>query len=289
MAHFKEIKKALIYIDNHLDEPLDVKSISNHFNFSTFYFHRLFSAIVGKTLAAYIRDRRLQSACVLLAAGNKSMLEIGLDCGFDSAQSFARTFKQAHGLTPSEYRKTGLQPVIVSVDELIIKFTNRIKGGIILNPKIIKKEALIIAGTKGDVRYIKTPEIWQNFEQLSKEKQLTNKISENGYEIRTNVITNGEEIEIVYTGSAVSSEDVDPAYVLYKIPASKYIVFDVIIRSPDDYGGTRDAMYDWLKTHHEYKERVFDGVSYLISTLDDRYTGEIDGSIYEEWIPVEKK
>ena len=48
-------------------------------------------------------------------------------------------------------------------------------------------------------------------------------------------------------------------------------------------------MYDWLKTHREYTERLFDGVRYLIAVYDERYIGEIDGSIIEYWIPVEKK
>ena len=283
MAHISEINKALAYIDNHLDEPIDLKSVASYFNFSTFYFHRLFSAIVGKTLAAHIRDRRLQSACVLLATSNKSILEIGIDCGFDSAQSFSRTFKQAQGLTPSEYRKAGLLPVIVNVDELIAKFTSRLKGGIILNPKIVKKDALIIACTTGDVRYIGTPEIWQNFKQLSQKTPLTNKICENDYEVRTNIVTNGEEIEIVYTGSVVSSENVDPAYTLFMLPASNYIVYDVI------HGNDREVMYDWLETRCEYRERLFDGARYLISNLDERYTGDIDGSIVEYWIPIEKR
>ena len=152
-----------------------------------------------------------------------------------------------------------------------------------MNPKIVKKDAMIIAGTTGDVRYIKTPKIWQNFELLSKKIPLTNKICENGYEVRTNAFTNGEELEIVYAGSAVSSENVDPAYALFKLPASEYIVFDVI------YPDRREPMYDWLKAHHEYKERLFDGVSYLIANIDGRYTGDIDGSIVEYWIPVEKK
>jgi len=283
MAHISEINKALAYIDNHLDEPIDLKSVAGYFNFSAFHFHRLFSAIVGKTLAAHIRDRRLQSACVLLANSNKSILEIGIDCGFDSAQSFSRTFKQVQGMTPSEYRKSGLLPVIVSVDELITRFTSRLKGGIIINPKIVKKDALLIACISGDVRYIKTPEIWRNFKQLSKKTPLTNKICENGYEVRTNMVTNGEEIEIVYVGNIVSSENVDPAYTLFMLPASNYIVYDVI--HPND----RETMYDWLKTHHEYKERLYDGVRYLISNIDERYTGDIDGSIVEYWIPIEKK
>jgi predicted transcriptional regulator YdeE len=158
-----------------------------------------------------------------------------------------------------------------------------------MNPKIIQKDPMIIAGTSGDVRYIGTPEIWQNFELLSKKTPLTHKVCENGYEVRTSVVTNVDETEIVYTGNAVSSENVDSEYVLIKLPASKYIVFDVIIKAPDIEGGERDVMYDWLKSHHEYKERLFNGARYLIASYDERYTGEVDGAIIEYWIPVEMK
>ena len=289
MSNFAKIKEALEYIDNHLDEPISFKTIAKKFNFSPYYFHRMFFVIVGKTIAAHIRDRRLQAACADLAATDKSIISIGFDCGYDSAQSFSRAFKQMYGLSPSEYRKQGLTPYVVSVDEMIMKFTNRLKGGIYMNPKIIKKDPLIIAGTSGDVRYIGTPEIWQSFELLSKKTPLAHKVCENGYEVRTNVVINGDEIEIVYTGNAVSSENVYSEYALIKLPASNYIVFDVIIKAPDIEGGERDAMYDWLKTNHEYKERLFDGARYLIATYDERYTGEVDGAIIEYWIPIEKK
>jgi len=289
LNNFCKIKDALEYIENHLDEPMSFKKLAQKFNFSPYYFHRMFSIIVGKTISAYIRDRRLQLACIALTTTNNPVTNIGLDCGYDSAQSFSRTFKQIYGISPSEYRKQGLIPLVLSVDEMILNFTNKLKGGIYMNPKIKQKDSLIIAGTSGDVRYIGTPEIWQNFESLSNKTPLVNKICETGYEVRTNVVTDGEEIEIVYTGNAVSNENVDAGYVLIKLPASKYIVFDVIIKAPDIEGGERDFMYDWLKSHQEYKERLFDGTRYLIASYDERYTGAVDGAIIEYWIPVEMK
>ena len=155
MNNFPKIKEALEYIDSHLDETLTLESISKQFHFSPYYFHRIFSLIVGKTIAVHVRDRRLLFACVQLASTNKSVINVALDSGYNSAQSFTRAFKNVYGFSPAEYRKRGLQPIVLSVDEMIMKFTNRLKGGIILNPKIIKKDKLIIAGTSGDVRYIK--------------------------------------------------------------------------------------------------------------------------------------
>jgi AraC-like DNA-binding protein len=90
LSSFPEIKKALEYIDGHLDEPISLKAISERFHFSPYYFHRMFSAIVGKTFAVHVRDRRLQLACVQLSSTDDSIVNIGLACGYDSAQSCPR-------------------------------------------------------------------------------------------------------------------------------------------------------------------------------------------------------
>ena len=126
----------------------------------------MFSAIVGKTIAIHIRDRRLLSACNSLAAKNRSVLDIALENGYNSAQTFTRAFKGLYGISPKEYRKQGLQPVFVSVDELIMKFTNRLKGGIFVNPNLIKRDELWIAGIFGNGK--ETAAVWKTFSKLEK-------------------------------------------------------------------------------------------------------------------------
>lgn len=282
MNNFSEIKRALEYIDAHLDEPITLKTVSDRFNISSYYFHRMFSVIVGKPIAAHIRDRRLQSACIQLSSTDKSILDIGLDCGYESAQSFSRTFKQIYGLSPSEYRKASFEPYVISVDEMIMKFTNRIRGGIFLSPNIIKRDTLIIAGISGDGN--KTGDVWGAFEQLSKEKPLENKISENGYEIR---MYDGVKCT-VHVGLAVSSEKVDSSYVLFQLPASKYASFDVYVQK--GYDSENNAMDEWLKTNNDgYAERLLNGKNYCIEYYDERFSGSEAGSIVEIWIPIEKK
>ena len=92
MNHFSKISDALKYIDEHLEEQLSLEMLAEKFHFSTFYFHRIFSAVVGKSLAAYVRDRRILRAAALLYSTEKPVLEIALDCGFQSAQAFSRAF-----------------------------------------------------------------------------------------------------------------------------------------------------------------------------------------------------
>ncbi|MDD4474272.1 MAG: helix-turn-helix domain-containing protein [Eubacteriales bacterium] len=259
-----------------------MESISEKFHFSPYYFHRMFSIIVGKTMAVHIRDRRLMFACIQLSATENSVLNIALDSGYNSAQSFSRAFKDIYGVSPREYRKQELQPVFISIDEMIMRFTNRLKGGVFLNPNIVKKEQIILAGTSGDGN--DTMGVWQAFEKLSNEKPLINKISDNGYEVR---LYDGESCT-VYTGLAVKDDKVDADYTILKIPASKYASFDVYVAN--GYESENNAMDEWLKTNSEgYTERLLENNHYCVEFYDERFNGNEAGSIVEIWIPIEKK
>lgn len=283
LNNFSQISAALKYIDGHLDELINLEMLSEKFFSSPFYFHKLFSVIVGKPLAAYIRDRRVLYACEQLCNTEKTILDIALDCGFNSPQSFSRTFREVQGLSPSEYRNQGYQPAIVTVDELIMKFTNRLRGGVFLNPNIIKHGAMIIAGTHGDGN--KTWDVWNAFERLSTEKPLNNVLSTNGYEIR---VYEGDKCT-VYVGYAVKSkENIDSAYTVFELPASKYASFDVYVSN--GYESENNAMDEWLKTNGEgYSERLINkNLHYCVEYYDERFNGNETNSIVEIWIPIEK-
>ena len=45
MNNFTKIGEALKYIDGHLDEKINLESLSERFYFSPYYFHRLFTAV----------------------------------------------------------------------------------------------------------------------------------------------------------------------------------------------------------------------------------------------------
>jgi len=279
LGNFDSIKRALLYIDSHLDEPMSFDSLAKRFHFSPYYFHRMFSVIVGKTIAAHVRDRRLLRACERLSGTGESVLGIALDCGFSSAQAFSRTFREAYGLPPSEYRRQGLAPVTVTVDEMIMKFTNRLRGGIDVNPKIMKKDALTVAGVSGDGD--KTGEAWQAFEQLN--SQQAGKLSGNGYEIR---VYDGDRCT-VHVGFAVNAAPGEP-YELCSLPASEYAAFDVYVSR--GYESENSAMTEWLRTNGQgYRERLLGDAHYCVEYYDERFNGSEAGSIVEIWIPVEKK
>lgn len=282
MNNFNKIAEALHYIDNNLKEDLDFKHIADTFHFSPFYFHRVFSAIVGKTITAHIRSRRLEKACKLLANTDKSITSICIECGFDSSQAFCRTFKNSYGVSAKEFRSLGYVPVELSVEEMIIKFTNRLKGGILVHPNIIKRDSLLIAGVTGDGR--KTGELWQHFMELDKEIGLNNKLSDNGYEIR---VYSESECQC-HVGVSVSDNNVNSSFTLFQLPSSVYAAFDVYVAK--GYESENSAMDEWLDANKDkYKQRMHDGKPYVVEFYDERFHGNSEDSIVEIWIPVEKR
>jgi AraC family transcriptional regulator len=64
-------------------------------------FRRHFSITVG----AYLRRKRIDHACHLVAASEMPLAEIAMKCGFSDQSHFSATFRRRMGLTPGRYRQ----------------------------------------------------------------------------------------------------------------------------------------------------------------------------------------
>ncbi|MCC7039599.1 MAG: AraC family transcriptional regulator [Burkholderiales bacterium] len=97
--------RVLAYIDEHLDQSLDLETLANVACCSSFHFHRLFSAWMGERLGEYIRRRRVEIGAMRLAAQPQTkVLNIALSVGFGSGEAFTRAFRNRFGCSPSEWR-----------------------------------------------------------------------------------------------------------------------------------------------------------------------------------------
>lgn len=105
--YIRSIDLALNFIDNNLDsKTLTLENISKKALYSPFHFHRIFKAITGEPLNAYIIRRRVEkSASALIHKNHISITEISLAFGFSSNSSFTRAFKNFYGMSPSQFRK----------------------------------------------------------------------------------------------------------------------------------------------------------------------------------------
>lgn len=87
-------------------EPgLKVDDLAQQLGLATHYLSYVINAESGHNVQAWLNGLRVEAAQqALCAAGDDSVLEIGLAAGFNSKASFNRAFKAATGKSPSDYR-----------------------------------------------------------------------------------------------------------------------------------------------------------------------------------------
>ena len=75
MNYINELKRAIDYIEDNLDKDINFEIVAKEVGMSAFYFHRIFSAIIGVSPTTYIRNRRLTLAAQEISKNNKNILE----------------------------------------------------------------------------------------------------------------------------------------------------------------------------------------------------------------------
>jgi AraC family transcriptional regulator len=104
VAYAERVNLAIDHVVGHLAEPLRLADVARAARLSPFHFHRVFQAMVGETLAAFVKRLRLERAVVMMAhAPRSSLTTIALQCGFSSSSDFSRCFRQRYGTAPSAF------------------------------------------------------------------------------------------------------------------------------------------------------------------------------------------
>ncbi len=91
-------------IEARLDTPLTLEELAGAVGLSAGFFSRAYKAAMGKAPHAYIIDRRIARARVLLAAGDRDLTQVAYACGFASHAHMTSLFRSRLGVTPSALR-----------------------------------------------------------------------------------------------------------------------------------------------------------------------------------------
>ncbi|WP_286264909.1 AraC family transcriptional regulator [Thalassotalea atypica] len=101
----QRIQNAVMFIEQHLTQPIGLEEVAKASHFSPFHFHRVFKGMMNETLNNFIVRRRIEMAAnMLLVQRKKPITEIALHCGFSSSANFSKAFKLHFGFSPSQIR-----------------------------------------------------------------------------------------------------------------------------------------------------------------------------------------
>ena len=165
-------QESIDFIERNLDADLDIAEIAGKAALSPFYYQRIFGALCGMTVGEYIRARRMTLAAQALSGANAKVIDVALQYGYDSPDSFAKAFQRFHGVTPSQAREPGA--LLRSLAPLHIKIT--LEGGSMLDYRIVEKAPFTIVGVKrpfnSDTSYQEIPKFWDEWLALGENRPV---------------------------------------------------------------------------------------------------------------------
>ena len=178
MNQIIELQKAIDYIENNIEEDINFETISKEIGMSSYYFHRMFSYVVGITPTEYIRNRRLSLAADELNRNNSNILDIAIKYRFNSNESFTRAFTKFHNVTPKLAKRNGTKlknfsPILLKLD---------VEGGEIMDYKIIEKEDFAISALVRDFNLEEREKIasfWDEIKKNGKIKEVNGNYTKN--------------------------------------------------------------------------------------------------------------
>ena len=252
MDSLKRMNDALNYIEENLDNEINLKEVARLALCSEYHFQRMFSFLSGISLSEYIRRRRLTVAAFELNNSNIRIIDLAVKYGYSSPDSFTRAFQGLHGITPSEARHSGQS--LKAYPRMTFQLS--IKGGNEMNYRIEEKEAFYIIGIKKRVPIVfsgANPEIDSMWESLN-----------------AGIITNLKELSNVEPSGLISaSVNFPEGRMEEKGELDHYIGVATTKECPDNFAKLEVKASTWA---------VFQAVGAFPDALQNVW-----GRIYSEW------
>ena len=99
-----KLKQALDYINDNLDQKIQLNDVAKLVDISQYYFCRMFHASMGVSPYKYVIQQRVGKAQDLITNSKLSLANISYKCGFSSQSQMTQHFRKCVGVTPKVYR-----------------------------------------------------------------------------------------------------------------------------------------------------------------------------------------
>lgn len=277
--YHERLNRVLIFIDQHRSEQLSLERLANVACLSPCHFHRIFRAMVGEPLGQYVQRIRLETAAVQLQTSTRSVLEVSLDAGYESAAAFSRAFEQRFNMAPTECRAAHRFELQVHAAQL--KQSN---SAAMITPEIRQRPATKVAFIRHFGPYASVGAAWQKICSFAGQQQLVGpKTTLIGISRDDPKLTASEQLR--YDACITLDREFSPIGEIgvQTIPGGRHAVF--LHSGPyENFGATYDAIFrDWLP---QSGEQLRDAMAFelYLNTPDNTPPA---GLRTEIWLPLE--
>lgn len=283
MHAWEAIQKTLNHIEEHISEEIQIEELAEIAALSLFYYQRLFARLVKSPVREYIKMRRLARACTALRDKQKRIIDVAVEYGFGSHESFTRAFKDVYGITPAQYREGSILLRNFDKPDLLLNYVMINEGVPLISEGLVlemnrKNVAVPIdfLGAVGEIPFksgkmlgerpgIDTADkIWHAFFTSLKEIPCT----EGGLHI--GVCYHGDAPEgytTYFVGAEVEPGKEDSRFASWQLPAREYVVCGFEAENPEQLidsalGKAMKYTRLWLKEHGLTADGFFPEIYY---------------------------
>lgn len=278
MNILNELNEACNYIENNIENEIDIKEIARITNQSTDSINRFFVSMLGITIKEYIRKRRLSLAVYDLQNSDEKITDIAFKYGFNSYDSFCKAFLNQYHVTPTQAKNPSCEVNIFPP----ATFEINVKGAQKIKFKICDLEEFEVYGISKNFSCQSSDRFKQEKEMWSIDYEHYPENICQGYDgIWYGIFENGKY------SIARKKEDVEfNGLEKIKIKSGKYAVFttDKGGHAGDELSKTHDLIFNsWLKdTQYNIKREYIIEVFHLATDRAKRRKNRY----YEIYIPI---
>lgn len=285
MNWIESISRAIEYIENNLTNDLKIEDIASYSYISSFYFQKGFAIICGYGVGEYIKNRRLSMAGKEVLNTDKKIIDIAMEYGYDSQDSFTKAFKRFHGVTPKEVRNNGA--TIKDFAPLRVNLT--MKGGYIMEYKIEEKEAFKVVGLKDSFKYESAEKdvskLWKKFFMKSVFSKINAK-----YAINIDTTLGHDLFEYVIGDDYTINEKIPKDFEIIEIPKLTWAVFPCVGKASETIREVNEKIFkEWLPNSNDYEIAAGYNIEYYSNPKEYKKGIEDEKYYCEVWIPIKKK
>ena len=99
------IRKIHDQLLQHMEQRITIEELSKQYLINQTTLKNVFKSVYGTSIAAHIKEHRMQQAAYMLTKSNMNIAEIAQAVGYDSQSKFTTAFKAYFKVLPREYRK----------------------------------------------------------------------------------------------------------------------------------------------------------------------------------------
>lgn len=91
-------------LESRFNEPITLDELAQETGTDRFTLCQQYKRLTGSTVMTRLKEIRIAKAREMLRSGQVRVSDVGRSCGFESASYFGKTFREATGFTPGQYR-----------------------------------------------------------------------------------------------------------------------------------------------------------------------------------------